>query len=70
LGPATVTPALLFVDRDPFRIDAEDRAWLQHLTRPAILVTLPVRPPRRDRPPHSDQAAIVYGAMPIEALKP
>jgi hypothetical protein len=68
---ATSKPALLIHGarpHRPFRLTTEDRRWLLQLSRPTILVTAQFVHLAAIVSPRSDQAAILYGAVPIGAL--
>jgi hypothetical protein len=68
---ATSKPALLILGRRPerpFRFTAENRSSLSQLSRPTVLVTSRFVHLAAVVSPRTDQAAILYGAVPIGAL--
>lgn len=68
---ATSKPALLILGRRPerpLRLAAEDRASLSQLSRPTVLVASQRVHLAAIVRPRSDQAVILYGAVPVGAL--
>jgi hypothetical protein len=68
---ATSKPALLILGRRPerpFRLAADNRNSLSQLSRPTVLVTSQFVHLAAVVSPRTDQAAILYGAVPVGAL--
>ena len=68
---ATSKPAFVVVGRRPqrtYRLEADDAAWVLQLSRPAVLVSPDVVHVAAIANPGSDQAVILYGAIPTSAL--
>lgn len=68
---ATSRPAQVFLAsraERPFRLSAANRAWLLQLSRPAVLVTAQAIHLAAIAQPQTDEAAVLYGTLPLSAL--
>lgn len=68
---ATSRPAQVFLAsraERPIRLSAANRAWLLQLSRPAVLVTQQAIHVAAITQPQTDEAAVLYGTLPLSAL--